>query len=999
APDSAELRAHAAGALPDYMVPSAFVALDALPVTTNGKLDRTALPAPEIASASARRAPRTAQEEILCGLFADVLGLPRLSVDDSFFDLGGHSLLATRLVSRIRTVFGVELAVRELFEAPTVALLAARLAGAGGARAALTARERPKEIPLSPAQRRLWFLSRFEGPGSTYHLPLALRLTGTADTAALHAAIGDVVARHETLRTVFPEVDGQPRQLVLPAGTALPDLPVRRTTAEELDAALAEAVALPFDLSVDIPVRALLFALSDTEHVLLVVVHHIAGDGWSLAPFARDLGEAYGARVRGAAPAWEPLPVQYADYTLWQQEVLGDEADPQSPLAQQVDHWRHALAGLPEELSLPTDRPRPAAATYRGGTVPIELSADVHGRLVELARESRASVFMVVQAALATLLSRLGAGEDIPLGSVIAGRTDEALDDLVGFFVNTLVLRTDVSGDPTFRELVARVRETDLAAYANQDVPFERLVEVLNPARSLARHPLFQVMLAFQNNAAAALDLDGLRITPEQIPLNIAKFDLLVSLEERHDHDGRPAGLRGVVEYSTDLFDLETVQAIGDRLHRVLDAVTALPDTRIGALDVLSAEERRRVLVEWNDTGRATRDVTLPQLFQEQVARTPDRTAVRSAGVELTYAALDARANRLARLLIERGAGPERFVALALPRSADMIVAVLAVLKAGAGYLPVDPGYPAERIAYMLDDARPALVLATSTTIGALPDGTEPLLLDTPESAALLDRLPDTSPVDSERTEPLDVRHPAYAIYTSGSTGRPKGVVVSHGSVADFAAWAVADIGPERMSRTLAATSLSFDVSVFEMFGPLLSGGSVDVVRDVLALLEADHGRFSLISAVPSALAHMIGQDAGARIQADLVVLAGEGLSAHTADAIRAAVPGSTLANIYGPTEATVYATAWFTDTDAGRTPPIGRPLRNTRTYVLDGALRPVAPGVPGELYLAGTGLARGYLGRPGPTAERFVADPYGPDGSRMYRTGDLVRWNADGEL
>ncbi|WP_069816861.1 non-ribosomal peptide synthetase, partial [Streptomyces sp. TP-A0874] len=1009
--DAAELRSLVSAALPEYMVPSVFVTLDTLPLTTNGKVDRKALPAPGVEGAPVGRAPRTPQEEILCGLFAEVLGLPRVSIDDSFFDLGGHSLLATRLVSRVRTAFGAELAVRSLFEAPTVAALAALLSGADGARKALRKADRPEEVPLSPAQRRLWFLNRFEGPSATYNLPLSLRLTGDLDADALTEAVADVVARHETLRTVFPDVEGAPVQRVLPVTEARVELPVVPVTAEELPAALEEAVSEGFDLSREIPLRGRLFRLDEREHVLLMSVHHIAGDGWSVAPFIRDLSAAYQSRSVGATPRYEPLPVQYADYTLWQREVLGSEEDPASELARQVEYWRTALAGLPEELALPADRPRPATASYRGASVPIEVSARTHERLALLARESQASLFMVVQAGLAALLNRLGAGTDIPIGSVIAGRTDEALDELVGFFVNTLVLRGDLSGDPDFRELVGRMKETDLAAYAHQDVPFEHLVEVLNPERSLARHPLFQVMLAFQNNAGAEIDFPGLTATSEPVGVDAAKFDLLFSLEERYGSDGTPAGLHGIVEYATDLFDRSTVETIGERLAQLLDMVADAPDTALSALEVRSAAERRR-LEEWNDTAREVPVTTLPELFQAQVARTPDAPAVlhvptgQQSGTELTYAELNARANRLARLLVERGAGPERLVALSLPRSADMMVAVLAVLKTGAGYLPVDPGYPADRIAYMLSDARPALVVTSAEAAAGLPDGeagpeaAERLLLDDP---ALVERLAGQSAddlTDADRRRPLLPQHPAYVIYTSGSTGRPKGVLVAHQSVADLAAWAVAEIGPERLSRVLAATSLNFDVSVFEMFGPLLSGGRVEVVRDVLALLEIPGGGWSgtLISAVPSALYQTV-EGGGVEIAADTVVLAGEGLSAHQANAIRAAVPGCRLANIYGPTEATVYATSWYTDEEIDRTPPIGRPLHNTRTLVLDAALRPVPVGVAGELYLAGTGLARGYLNRPGLTAERFVADPHGPAGSRMYRTGDLARWTADGQI
>ncbi|MBL3669465.1 amino acid adenylation domain-containing protein, partial [Streptomyces sp. M2CJ-2] len=934
-PKTAELRGHAAVTLPDYMVPSAFVVLDALPVTANGKLDRRALPAPDFSALATGREPRTALEKELCGLFAEVLGLEKVGIDDSFFDLGGHSLLATRLAGRVRSVLGAELPVRALFEAPTPAALAAEIDTTGDARPALRPMERPEEIPLSSAQRRQWFLGHLEGPSGTYNLGLSLRLTGGLDVEALAAALADVVARHESLRTVFPESDGRPRQLVLDAEAARPELRVTETTAGELDAVLAEAAATGFDVSVETPLRARLFALGPDEHVLLVVVHHIAGDGWSMAPLARDLSAAYAARCAGQAPVWAPLPVQYADYTLWQREVLGDEEDADSELARQVGYWRDTLAGLPEELALPADRPRPAEASHRGDSVPFRIGAGLHRSLAALARETGTSLFMVMQAGLAALLHRLGAGEDIPIGSPIAGRTDEALDELVGFFVNTLVLRTDVSGDPTFRELVERVREADLAAYAHQDVPFERLVEVLNPARSLARHPLFQISLSMQNIPESELDLPGVQVRTQPVRLDTAKFDLTVLLAEQFGADGSPAGIAGTLEYAIDLFDRETVEELAARLARVLEAATADPAARVGALEVLFDEERHRVLEEWNDTARTIPPATFPQLFERQAARTPGAPAVVFGDEVLTYAELNARANRLARRLVEQGAGPERVVALVLPRSVEIVVAQLAVVKAGAAYLPVDPDYPAERIDYMLTDAAPTLVIREDTVFTDLT------------------RHLDHDLADEERGGPLRLSHPAYVIYTSGSTGRPKGVVVTHEGLASFAAAEVERFAVDASSRVLQFASPSFDASVLELCMTFAAGAALvvpppgplagEVLADVLAGNRISH---ALIP--PAALASV---PAGDFPDFRSLVVGGDATSAELVERWSA---GRRMVNAYGPTESTVAATMSAPLTPGGGAPPIGRPVINTRVYVLDGGLRPVAPGVAGELYIAG---------------------------------------------
>ncbi|WP_344646464.1 amino acid adenylation domain-containing protein, partial [Streptomyces durmitorensis] len=1006
-PTSAELRAHVAERLPEYMVPSTVVALAEVPLNPNGKLDRRALPVPDYTGGTSGRAPRTPQEQALCALFGDILGVERVGIDDNFFDLGGHSILATQLANRMRTTLGVELPLRVVFESATVALLAAHLdAGKPSSRPVLRrAPVRPQRVPLSYAQSRLWFLDRYEGPSATYNLSYTLQLSGQLDPEALALAMRDVVVRHESLRTLFV-ADGQgvASQAVVEEGDVVLDVPVREVTPDAVTAAVAKEVAHRFDLSAEIPVRACVLRRGADEYVLVLVMHHIAADGASMAPLARDLATAYDARQRGEEPAWADLPVQYTDYALWQRELLGQEEDPKSLATAQLEYWRTELAGVPQPLRLPLDRPRPPAASHRGDTVEFTLEPDVHARLQELASAQGATVPMVLQSALAVLLHLMGGGDDLTIGAPIAGRTDEQLADLVGFFVNTWVLRADLSDNPSFESLVRQVRDKAVSAYDHQDVPFERLVEALNPERSTACHPLFQVMFAWQGNGRENIELRGhqAQFTPVATPT--AKFDLLFSMSEGSGHE-----ISGEIEYATDLFDPSTVEALAARLVRIVRQLAAEPGLRIGAVDVLEAGERERLLHEFNDTAADTPALTVPGLFERQASATPDAPAVVCGEVTLTYAELNARANRLARALVRHGAGPEQLVALALPRSADLIVGLLGIWKSGAGHLPVDPRYPSRRLGHVLADARPRCLLTDSSTQGILPqggngdDGPVRLLVDELD----LDDGDGADLRDDERTAPLAPHNLAYVMYTSGSTGTPKGVSITQHGVVNGVLRLAGPAGVSKGSRILAATSVAFDVSVFEILTALSAGGSVEVVRDVLELAERTGWTGAVISTVPSVFAELL-DDIADRIDVATLVFAGEALPDALVARVQAALPGVRVVNSYGQSES-FYATvaelpaghdAGGPDACGGTgSAPIGRPLGNMRTYVLGPGLEPVPVGVVGELYVAGA-VGRGYHGRPALTAERFLADPYAPrPGARMYRTGDLARWNEQGQL
>ncbi|MEN3584036.1 amino acid adenylation domain-containing protein [Streptomyces sp. ZYX-F-203] len=999
------LRDHLKAGLPDYMVPSALVAVDTLPLTVNGKLDVRALPVPDFGGTGPSRAPRTPREETLCALFAEVLGLPEGSVgiDSDFFELGGHSLLATRLVSRARTALDVELAIRDLFEAPTVAELVERATRSGGAaRPALTAGERPDELPLSHAQQRLWVIQQIECTSAAYNFPLVMRLRGGVDLDAWTAALADVTARHEALRTVFAERDGLVFQRVLPAEEARPEVEYVRATEDEVPGLVDAAIDRPFDLAAELPLRAAVIEVAPREHVVVVLLHHITTDEWSDRPFLRDLATAYAARLdTGAAPEWEPLAVQYADYALWQQRLLGDSAAPDTLAATQLEYWHTTLNGAPEELELPTDRPRPARPAFSGDELDIDFDADVHEGLKRLARETGASMFMVVHAAVAALLHRLGGGDDIPLGSPIAGRSDEALDDLVGFFVNTLVLRTDLSGDPSFTELLARVRETDLAAFSHADVPFESVVEKLDPTRSLSRNPLFQVMVGYHARTGDELELAGLQV--EYVPFRIrsAKFDLVFSFTEHTEADGGAESLACRLEFATELFDHETAERLGDRLRALVAALVAAPEQPVSQAEILAADERHLVLEGFNGAPRAVDEETLPALFARRLAERPDAVAVVDQARSVTYERLDAWSNRIARLLAAQGVGAESVVGVAVPRSADMIATVLGALKLGAAFLPLDLAHPADRLAYMIEDSGAALVVGTEPVAGKIPDVPDvPLvLLDAPETTAELEALSESA-VDGG---PVGLDQAAYVIYTSGSTGRPKGVVVPHEGIASLVATAADRMGLERDSRVLQFASIGFDVFAFELSMALCHGGRLVLITDkarvagpaltdFLADQRITHMILppSLVSALPP----------GCELPEGATVLVGT--ETVPPDLFERFGATANLICAYGLTEATVNSTLWPAG-EHGRRPggrvPIGRPDPNTRCYVLDDHLRPVPPGVVGELYVSGRGLARGYLGKAGLTSERFVADPFGPPGGRMYRTGDRARWRSDGNL
>jgi amino acid adenylation domain-containing protein len=999
------LRPFLATRLPEYMVPAAFVELPALPLTPNGKVDRRALPAPKAAAGRGETAPCNPLEEALAGIWRELLDIEQVCLEDDFFELGGHSLLATQLLSRVRTTCGVDLPLRRLFEHPTLGGLAAVVASAGAVSAAHAAVPRRPPglhpLPASFAQERLWFLDRLEPGNPAYNIPTALRLLGEVSPALLEAILGAVVRRHEALRTTFRERDGQPVQVVAPAAPwtlpviDLAGLPEETRAVEARRLAQLEAFR-PFDLERGPLLRAALLRLAGAEHGLLLAMHHIVSDGWSMGVLVREITALYEAALAGTPPRLAELPIQYADFAVWQRSWLTG-----AELERQLSYWRERLAGLPASLDLPTDRPRPSAPTHRGAQAHAVWGPDLARDLYRFARGQGATLFMVLLAAFQALLCRLSRQEDVPVGSPIANRNRTEIEPLIGFFVNTLVLRGDLSGDPSFRELLARVRRTTLEAYAHQDLPFERLVEELRPERRLALTPLFQVMCTLQNMPLESVDLPGLSFAPLEIERAAAQFDLDLSVWEA---DG---AVVLTFTYSVDLFDAPTVQRLTGYLETLLQGALAGAGRRLSDLPLLSAAELAQLRGEWNDTGRNDLpDIPLHRLVEARALAAPAAMAVLSAaGESLTYGELDARAGRLAGRLRDLGVGPESRVVIATGRSPDLVVGMLAVLKAGGAYVPIDPDYPAERISLILEDSAAPVLLAGERLRerGNLPAG--------PARILALDGAGREGPVFAGG-EAVDPAGAAYVIYTSGSTGRPKGVVVTHRSIAWHVRSKVEDyhLGPG--ARALQFSSLGFDASVEEIWCPLIAGATLVLRSEEAAgtiprfLEEVERLGITMLG-LPTAFWRELAtglDEEGAALPAAvrLTVIGGEEAQPHhLASWFRGAGRQVTLLNSYGPTEATIAATfAPVQEWNEGEPVPIGRPKHGARVSVVDHGLRLVPIGVWGELLIGGMGVARGYLGRPDLTAERFVPDAWsGEPGGRVYRSGDLVRFGTDGKL
>ncbi|WP_164003037.1 non-ribosomal peptide synthetase, partial [Pyxidicoccus caerfyrddinensis] len=992
--------------LPQYMVPSAFVALETMPLTSNGKVDRRALPAPESsASASEYVAPRTPTEEILASLWAALLRVEKVSAQDDFFALGGHSLLATQVVSRVRSSLGVELPLRALFEAPTVAALAARIDSAresaqGLVAPAIVPVPRTGPLPLSFAQQRLWFIDQLEPGGSSYSIPRFIRMQGSLDVGALRLSFEELVRRHEALRTTFLQQEGQPLQLISShAELSLPvvDLSAMEPEAarEELQRRLREDTLRPFDLATGPLVRASMWKLGPAEHVLSLNLHHIVSDGWSMGVLVRELVSFYGAFSSGQSPQLPPLPIQYADFASWQRDWLQGAV-----LQGQLDYWKQQLSGAPALLELPTDRPRPAVQSQRGALLPVHLPLPLSEALSAFCQREGVTPFMALLAVWQLLLARYSGQDDVTVGSPIAGRTRGETEGLIGFFVNTLVLRSHVQPQATFRELLAHVRASTLAAYEHQHLPFEKLVEELQPQRSLSHSPLFQVMLVLNNAPPAELSLAGLSFVPLEREAEATKFDLTLSLTQT------PRGLSGSLSYRTDLFDASTVSRMVEHLQTLLEATLASPGARVGELPLLSPSERTRLLESFNATTELlSSEEPLHTLIAEQAARHPERPALACEGQVLTYGELDARANQLAWHLRALGVGPESCVALCLERSVEMVVALLAVWKAGGAYVPLDPAQPALRLQALVEEvSAPVVVTVSAFAASFVASHVSAVLLD--EDSRLLTGLSTEAP--PRQVHPENV---AYVLFTSGSTGRPKGVAVSHGQLAHYVHSATQRLDLKDCESFALVSTFVADLGNTVLFPALCTGGLLHVLPQEIASSPAAVAEYfqrhavDCMKLVPSHLAAlMTAAEPRHVLPRKKLVLGGESSSWALMEQVRALAPDCEVFNHYGPTETTVGVLAGRVELPtAGSAPatvPLGRPLAHTRLYVLDERLQPVPVGVPGELFIGGAQVTRGYLRRPELTAERYLPDLYSPvPGARMYRSGDKVRWLADGRV
>ncbi|GGA41733.1 hypothetical protein GCM10010981_33430 [Dyella nitratireducens] len=985
---NAALRDSLAKELADYMLPSAFVQLAQLPLTPNGKLDRQALPAPDQQAVVTREyeAPQGEIEQAIATIWQQLLGLERVGRHDHFFELGGHSLLATQLVSRIGAAFDIGLPLRAVFEAPTLTELAAcaKQSGRKQDAAPIPRIGRDRALPLSFAQQRLWFLDQFESQRGVYNIPAAVRLSGNLDVDALERTLNEIVRRHEALRTSFVLAGDAPVQVIAPTlSLPLDVVDVSETQARLL---MQDEASQPFDLSTGPLIRFRLIRLAAQEHILLFTVHHIVSDGWSMGVVVREMAALYPAFMQGRPSPLPDLPIHYADFATWQRQWLSGDV-----LERQRDYWKRRLAGSPGLLALPTDRPRPPSPSYAGSTVPMAVPAALVSRLQTLGSATQSTLFMVLCAAFNVLLARYANQTDICIGTPIANRHRADIEELIGFFVNTLVLRTQVDLADDFHALLRQVHQHTLDAYAHQDVPFEQLVEVLQPERNTSYAPLFQVMLTLHNTPMDELALPGLSMSVVGSESVTAKFDLSLSLMESKD------GLQGYFEYSTDLFDPSTIERMRNHLVRLLQMIVAEPNTAVGDLAMLSEDERQQLLHRFNDSATAISPDprALHQLFEAQATRTPEHVALMHEGVALSYAELNRRANQLAHHLRELGVGPERLAGICMTRTPDLIVSLLGVLKAGGAYVPLDPAYPPERIVAMLTDAQPSVLLTQQALRDGLPPvaGTQVFCIDA--EAALLAGCPGDNPVHVACGDDL-----AYVIYTSGSTGKPKGVAIQHRNATTFVHWALAAFDGDSLEKVLASTSICFDLSIFEIFVPLSWGGSVWLVDNILALAEKpDAFPVTLINTVPSAMAE-VHRSIPLPASIKVINLAGEALSHTLVQSLYQQSSVERIYNLYGPSEDTTYSTFTLVAKDSPPPVTIGRPIANTQAYILDARQNPVPIGVAGELFIAGDGLARGYLHRPELTAEKFVRHPFSTvPGARMYRTGDLARYLPDGQI
>ncbi|HSF40965.1 MAG TPA: amino acid adenylation domain-containing protein [Thermoanaerobaculia bacterium] len=1004
-PGVGELRAYLGERLPDHMVPSAFVILSEMPLLPSGKVDRKALPEPDTDRpelAAELVSPRGPLEQAVAGIWSRVLGIDRIGAFDNFFELGGHSLLATRLLTRIRQELAVDLELRTVFESPTVAGLAAVIASRGGGapRSAGTAalsiprRAETAPAPLSFGQQRLWFLQQLAPESVAYHVSQGVRLAGDLDARILAAALGEVVHRHEALRTVFATVDERPVQIVRPyAGLELPRIDLTGLPAElrETEAAgvTSRLIHHPFDLSAGPLLRTALLRLAADDHVLALAMHHIVSDGWSMGVLVRELTALYGSFAAGRPSPLPELPIQYADFATWQRATVREEV-----LESQIRYWREALAGAPTLLDLPTDRPRPAFQSFRGAGEPLALDRETTAALRELSQSRGATPFLALMAALGLLLHRYTHQQDVLIGSPVANRSWPETEELIGFFVNTLVLRVGLSGDPSFPELLDATREAMLGADEHQDLPFEQLVDALDLPRDLSRSPLFQVMLAYQSLPPAGEPPAGITLGSFGLETRTTQFELHFSLVES------PQGIGGFLNYRTDLFDAATIERLSRHFRTLLGEIARQPGRPVSELPMLAAAEREEILRAWNDTETPyPQGFLLHELVSAQVERSPEAPAVVFEGGTLTFRELDRRANRLANRLRALGCAPDSPVGVLLERSAEMVVALLGTLKAGCAYLPLDPEYPRERLAWMIEDAGLRALLSQQRLLaGAAPEGVQVVLLEEGWTGG------DGDPGAPARLLPDEGL--AYVIYTSGSTGRPKGVMVPHRGIVNRLLWMQEAYGLTPEDRVLQKTPFGFDVSVWELFWPLLTGATLVMARpgghrDASYLAETiARERITVLHFVPSMLQIFLEEpDLSGCGGVRRVVCSGEALPEELRQRFRERLDAR-LENLYGPTEASVDVTFWSCDREGPRgSVPIGHPIANTRIHLLDWRGEPVPAGVPGELHIAGTGLARGYLGRPDLTAQSFVPDPFGAPGERLYRTGDLARYLPGGAI